>query len=69
MAVVTGITDYINTQLISGDLKEGDQLITFAEGGTKTATGGTNPFGQQGGGRGGPGGGGPGGGGGRGGGR
>jgi HlyD family secretion protein len=67
VAVTTGITDYINTQLISGDLKENDQLITFQEGGTKSAASGTNPFGQQGN-RGGPGGG-PGGGGGRGGGR
>jgi HlyD family secretion protein len=61
LAVTTGITDYIITQMISGDLKEGDQLITFQEGGNKTAAGGSSPFGQPGGGRGGPGGGGGGG--------
>jgi HlyD family secretion protein len=66
IAIKTGITDYVNTQMIDGPLKEGDQLITFAEGGTKAATGGSNPLNQNGG-RGGPGGGG--GGGGRGGGR
>lgn len=58
LAVKTGITDYINTQMVSGDLKEGDQLVTFQEGGNKAAaSGGTNPFGQPGQpGRGGPGG-------------
>jgi HlyD family secretion protein len=66
IAIKTGITDYVNTQMIDGPLKEGDQLITFAEGGPKAATGGNNPLNQNGG-RGGPGGGG--GGGGRGGGR
>ncbi len=55
LAVQAGITDYINTQMIKGDLKEGDQLITFQEGGNK-AGGGSNPFNQQQGGRGGPGG-------------
>ncbi|HEV3220115.1 MAG TPA: efflux RND transporter periplasmic adaptor subunit [Candidatus Acidoferrales bacterium] len=72
LAVKTGITDYINTQLISvasGTLNEGDQLVTFQEGGSKAAAGGTNPFSQQPPGRGGPGGGPGGGGGGRGGGR
>ncbi|HUK30428.1 MAG TPA: hypothetical protein VLV89_04890, partial [Candidatus Acidoferrum sp.] len=60
ISVKTGITDYINTQMVSGSLSEGDQLVTFQEGGNKsTASGGTNPFGQPGpGGRGGPGGGG-----------
>lgn len=65
IAIKVGITDYVNTQLVDGPLKEGDQLITFQEGGAKTATGGSNPLNQNG--RGGPGGGG--GGGGRGGGR
>jgi HlyD family secretion protein len=68
LSVQAGITDYVNTEMKKGDLKEGDQLITFAEGGNKSASGGTNPFNQQQGGRGGPGGG-PGGGGARGGGR
>jgi HlyD family secretion protein len=70
LAVKTGITDYINTQMISGNLNEGDQLVTFQEGGSKSSTSaGTNPFGQpQQPGRGGPGGA-PGGGGARGGGR
>ncbi|HLW97035.1 MAG TPA: efflux RND transporter periplasmic adaptor subunit [Candidatus Acidoferrales bacterium] len=58
LAVKTGITDYVNTQMITGDLKEGDQLITFQDGG-KAATAGANPL--QPGGRGGPGGGGGGG--------
>ncbi len=62
LAVKTGITDYINTQMISGNLSEGDQLVTFQEGGSKSAaSSGTNPFQQQPG-RGGPGGGGRGGG-------
>jgi HlyD family secretion protein len=67
LEVRTGITDYVNTQLIEGSLKEGDQLITFQEGGKTAAAGGANPFGgQQGrGGPGGPGGGGGGRGGGR----
>jgi HlyD family secretion protein len=65
VAIKVGITDYVNTQLVDGPLKEGDQLITFQEGGAKAATGGSNPLNQNG--RGGPGGGG--GGGGRGGGR
>jgi HlyD family secretion protein len=62
LAIKTGITDYINTQMISGSLSEGDQLVTFQEGGNKAAaSGGTNPFGQPGQpGRGGPGGGQPG---------
>jgi len=67
IAIKTGITDYVNTQMIDGPLKEGDALITFQEGGAKATTGGANPLSQNG--RGGPGGGGPGGGGGRGGGR
>jgi len=54
IAIKAGITDYVNTQMVSGELKEGDQLITFQEGGAKASTGGTNPFGQPG--RGGPGG-------------
>jgi HlyD family secretion protein len=62
IAIHTGITDYVNTQMIDGPLKEGDSLITFQEGGAKAATGGSNPLSQNG--RGGPGGGGPGGGGG-----
>jgi HlyD family secretion protein len=53
VSVTTGITDYVNTQMKTGDLKEGDQLITFQEGG-KSATAGANPL-QPG--RGGPGGG------------
>lgn len=61
ISVTSGITDYVNTQMKSGDLKEGDQLITFQEGG-KSATAGANPL-QPG--RGGPGGGGGGRGGGR----
>jgi HlyD family secretion protein len=70
ISVTVGITDYVNTQLVDGPLKEGDQLITFQEGGAKSASGGssTSPFQQNNNGRGGPGGG-PGGGGGRGGGR
>lgn len=63
IAIKVGITDYVNTQMVSGDLKEGDSLITFQEGGAKAATGGANPL--NGGGRGGPGGGGGRGGGGR----
>jgi HlyD family secretion protein len=66
--VTVGITDYVNTQMKDGPLKENDQLVTFQEGGAKAAAGGaSNPFQQNNGGRGGPGGGG--GGGGRGGGR
>ncbi len=64
--VRTGITDYVNTQMIEGNIKENDQLITFAEGGKGPAATGASPFG---GGQGGRGPGGPGGGGGRGGGR
>ncbi len=57
-AVQTGITDYINTQMIKGELAEGDQLITFQEGGNKSTSGaGTNPFNQPQPGRGGQGGG------------
>jgi HlyD family secretion protein len=67
ISIHTGITDYVNTQMLDGPLKEGDELITFQEGGAKAASGGTNPLSQNNG-RGGPGGG-PGGGGGRGGGR
>jgi len=63
VAVKVGITDYVNTQMVTGDLKEGDQLITFQDGGSK-ATAGSNPLNQPGG-RGGPGGGGGGRGGGR----
>jgi len=55
VSVTTGITDYVNTQMKTGDLKEGDQLITFQEGGAKSSTAGANPL--QPGGRGGPGGG------------
>jgi HlyD family secretion protein len=65
--VRTGITDYVNTQLLEGNIKENDQLITFSEGGKGPAAAGASPFGGAQGGRGGPGGGG--GGGGRGGGR
>ena len=61
IAIKVGITDYVNTQMIDGPLKEGDQLITFQEGGAKAATGGTNPLNGNNG-RGGPGGGGGGGG-------
>ncbi|MFZ0820535.1 MAG: efflux RND transporter periplasmic adaptor subunit [Candidatus Acidiferrales bacterium] len=57
LSVTAGITDYVNTQMLKGDLKEGDQLITFQEGGSKSSSAGTNPFNQQQGGRGGPGGG------------
>jgi len=63
IAIKVGITDYVNTQLVDGPLKEGDQLITFQEGGAKATTG-SNPLNQNGG-RGGPGGGGGGRGGGR----
>jgi HlyD family secretion protein len=66
IAIHVGITDYVNTELKDGPLKEGDQLITFQEGGAKAASG-SNPLNQNGGRGGGPGGGG--GGGGRGGGR
>jgi HlyD family secretion protein len=59
IAITTGITDYVSTQMKDGPLKEGDQLITFQEGGAKAATGSTNPLNQNG--RGGPGGGGGGG--------
>jgi HlyD family secretion protein len=65
IAIKTGITDYVNTEMKEGSLKEGDQLITFQEGGAKSSSSGSNPLNQQGGNRGG----GPGGGGGRGGGR
>jgi HlyD family secretion protein len=68
IAIHTGITDYVNTEMKDGPLKEGDTLITFQEGGAKAASGGANPLSQNNNGRGGPGGG-PGGGGGRGGGR
>lgn len=54
ISIKTGITDYVNTQMVDGDIKEGDQLITFQEGGNKSATAGANPL-QPG--RGGPGGG------------
>jgi len=47
--VTTGITDYVNTQMIDGPLKENDQLITFQEGGAKSSSTGSNPFQQQGG--------------------
>lgn len=54
--VTVGITDYVNTQMIDGSLKEGDQLVTFQEGGAKSSGGtSSSPFQQQGG-RGGPGG-------------
>nr|HEV7952418.1 efflux RND transporter periplasmic adaptor subunit [Candidatus Acidoferrales bacterium] len=66
IAIKTGITDYVNTEMKDGPLNEGDQLITFQEGGAKASSTGSNPLNQNG--RGGPGGG-PGGGGGRGGGR
>jgi HlyD family secretion protein len=56
IAVTVGITDYVNTQMKDGPLKEGDQLITFQEGGKTSGAGGANPF-QQNNGRGGPGGG------------
>ncbi len=65
IAIKTGITDYVNTEMKEGSLKEGDKLITFQEGGAKSSSSGSNPLNQQGGNRGG----GPGGGGGRGGGR
>ncbi len=58
IAVTVGITDYVNTQMIKGDLKEGDQLITFQDGGAKSSSGaGANPLQPGGGGRGGRGGG------------
>jgi HlyD family secretion protein len=57
IAIKTGITDYVNTEMKEGSLKEGDQLITFQEGGAKASTSGSNPLNQQGGNRGGPGGG------------
>jgi HlyD family secretion protein len=67
IAIKTGITDYVNTEMKEGPLNEGDQLITFQEGGAKaSSSSGSNPLNQNG--RGGPGGG-PGGAGGRGGGR
>jgi HlyD family secretion protein len=56
IAVTVGITDYVNTQMKDGPLKEGDQLITFQEGGKPSGAAGANPF-QQNNGRGGPGGG------------
>jgi HlyD family secretion protein len=54
--VTVGITDYVNTQMKEGNLKDGDQLITFAEGGKSSSSSGSNPFNQNNG-RGGPGGG------------
>jgi HlyD family secretion protein len=58
IAIKAGITDYVNTEMKDGPLKEGDSLITFAEGGPKAAAGGSNPLNGGNGGRGGPGGGG-----------
>jgi HlyD family secretion protein len=56
VAITIGITDYVNTQMVDGPLKEGDELVTFQEGGAKSSSSGSNPF-QQNNGRGGPGGG------------
>jgi hypothetical protein len=44
--VQCGITDYINTQMITGDLKEGDVLITGEQ--TALAAGGRGGFGGPG---------------------
>jgi HlyD family secretion protein len=65
--VTVGITDYVNTQMVDGPLKENDPLVTFQEGGSSksSSAAGTSPFQQNNGGRGGPGGGGGGRGGGR----
>ena len=62
-ALRTGISDGQTTELVTGDLKEGDKVVTnfIIPGATKTAAPGQqqgNPFQQQQGGRGGPGGGG-----------
>ncbi|HYL68462.1 MAG TPA: efflux RND transporter periplasmic adaptor subunit, partial [Candidatus Limnocylindria bacterium] len=40
IAVQCGITDFNNTQLLKGDLHEGDVLITGQQGGTATASAG-----------------------------
>jgi HlyD family secretion protein len=54
VAVQTGITDYNNTQLIQGDLQEGDAIVIAAQ--TKAGSAGARAPGFGGGG---PGGGGP----------
>lgn len=46
-AVRAGITDYSVTQLLEGDLTEGQQLVTLQEGGNKNAQGGRNPLTPQ----------------------
>jgi HlyD family secretion protein len=39
VAIQAGITDYNNTQVLQGDVHEGDELITAQQGGTSTAGG------------------------------
>ena len=57
IAIKVGITDYVNTQMKDGPLKEGDQLITFQEGGQNFGAGRRESASNQNNGRGGPGGG------------
>ncbi len=41
IAIKAGITDYVNTEMKDGPLKEGDSLITFAGRRPKAAAGGS----------------------------
>jgi HlyD family secretion protein len=45
LAVQCGITDYNNTQLLQGDLHEGDNLVTAQQGGGTSEAGGVRPVG------------------------
>jgi HlyD family secretion protein len=47
--IKTGITDYSSTELISGDLKEGDQVVTGQEGSKASASGAPGLSGAKGG--------------------
>jgi HlyD family secretion protein len=49
IAAQCGITDYNNTQLLQGDLHEGDELITAQQGGTANSAEGARPPGSFGG--------------------
>ena len=48
LAVQCGITDYNNTQILQGDLREGDHLITAQQGGPPAAGGRPRAFGGPG---------------------
>ena len=56
VGVRIGITDYVHSQLLEGDLQEGDKLVTGQESGGSKSSGGSFPGGPR---VGGPGGGGP----------